>query len=123
MKASRSLHDVAYSCFLFCGLANLIIIALPLFPVDIGVLGFGVGIPLVVAALIVMPVGILVSLVVRSWPLLALSALSILVVLEIVTEYGPAAFYNATPIVYGIAVVALCGRWFAHLRSSWPPPV
>jgi hypothetical protein len=62
------------------------------------------------------------SLLIRSWPLLALSALSILFLLGIVTESDLVVNrHSPVPIVFGIVVLALCGRWFMHLRSGQSP--
>jgi hypothetical protein len=88
-----------------------------------GGLGFLVAIPLFLASLMAIVSGIVLSLRLwRDWPLITLSGMSILFLVEFFTEYGSTAFYNAVPVVYGVGVVAISGTWFLVLRRRRFPP-
>ncbi len=126
IRGNRSQYDVAYGCFLFCGLATLSISAVMYAPIDEGLKVFLLfwASPLILASLVVMLIGIVLSVRLwRHWALLILSIMSVLYVAEMVFEYGSSAFYNAVPVVYGIGVVTICGVWFLILRGKrFPPP-
>ncbi|OFW09457.1 MAG: hypothetical protein A3G20_07000 [Acidobacteria bacterium RIFCSPLOWO2_12_FULL_59_11] len=98
--------------------------AIPMDPGTAGVLGFLVAIPLALASLAALVVGVVLSLLLwRHWPLLLLSGMTVLFVAEIIAEVGPAAFYNAAPFLYGIGSLAICGIWFSVLRGkTFPVP-
>lgn len=125
MKGRRSEYDLAYGCFLLCGLMVLIISAMSAIPMDSGIaggLGFLVAIPLFLTSLVAMVSGLVLS--VRLWkdrPLVILSGMSILFIAEFLTEYGSTAFYNAVPVVYGVGVVAISSVWFLVLRRRQLP--
>lgn len=114
-------YDLAYGCFLFCGLVVLFLGILSFIPMDDGIaggLGFLVFIPLSMASLVAMVVGIGFSIrFYHHWPLVVLSLLSVLFIAEVVTEYGPAMLYNAVPILYGISACGFSLAWFLVLRK------
>ncbi|MFQ5581579.1 MAG: hypothetical protein ACE5F3_03005 [Mariprofundaceae bacterium] len=85
-----------------------------------GVLGFLVLIPLSMAALVAVFVGIGYTLrLYHHWPLVAISLLSVLLMAEVVTEYGSVMFYNASPIFYGAITSAFSLVWFVVYRKQW----
>ncbi len=116
-------YDVAYGCFLFCGVAVLLISELSFIPMDDGTaggLGFLVFIPLSLVALVAMAVGIGYTIrLYNHWPLVVLSLLSVLFIAEVVTEYGSAKLYNAVPILYGLSASGFSLAWFLILRKRW----
>jgi hypothetical protein len=120
MKRMRSEYDLAHGCFLFCGLTALIIAAMSAIPMDDGTaggLGFLVIIPLSLASLAAIVVGIVLSVRIwNEWALVILSGMSLLFIAEVFTEYGSTAFYNAVPVAYGIGVTAISVVWFLVLR-------
>ncbi|MBI1886953.1 MAG: hypothetical protein HYS19_01050 [Nitrosomonadales bacterium] len=127
MNKNRFKYDLAYGCFLFCGASALVIGVMGAIPMDSGAsggLGFLVAIPLALAFITALVVGIVLSLLLwRHWPLLLLVAMTIFFVAEIVTEAGNAAFYNAAPFLYGIGSLAICGIWFFVVRGkAFPTP-
>src|SRR5438445_514936 len=99
MKLLRSERDLAHGCFVLCGLTALIISGIGAIPMDSSTaagLGFLVAIPLFLASLGAMVVGIVLSIRNwKDWTLVLLSAISLLFVAEILTEYGSTGFYNA----------------------------
>ena len=125
VKGKRFECDLAYGCFLFCGLTALIICVMGAIPKDEGtaaLLGFFVAIPLVIASIAAMVVGIILCVRLwKKWPLVILSGMSILFIAELFTEYGSTAFYNAVPIVYGVGVLVISGLWFLVLRRRHFP--
>ena len=120
MKAGWSERDIAQGCFLLCGLTALVISGAEAISMDqntaIG-FGFFVAIPLALASLCAMLAGIALTVRNRNMMLVALSAMSLLFVAEIATEFGSIAFYRAVPLVYGFGVVAISGVWFLVLRK------
>ena len=126
MKGRRSEYDLAYGCFLFCGLTALTISAMSAIPMDSGTaggLGFLVAIPLFLASLMTIVSGIVLSVRLwKDWPLITLFGMSVLFLAEFFTEYGSTAFYNALPVVYGVGVFAISGAWFLVVRRRRFPP-
>lgn len=122
MNKYRFKYDLAYGCFLLCGASALVVGVMGSIPMNsgaAGVLGFLVAIPLAVASIAALVVGIVLSLLLwRHWPLLLLTGMTILFVAEVVTEAGTAALYNAAPFLYGIGSLAICGVWFVLLRGK-----
>jgi len=119
--AQRKKHDRAYLFFIFPGLASLAAALGGMVPMDTGSaagLGFFVLIPLALVGLITVPVGIYYSVVFwRDGVLPCLSILTILLFVEITSEAGSAAFYNATTgPVYGLASLGLEASWFFWRR-------
>ena len=96
MTETRQKYDIAYGCFLFCGVVALSISCLSFIPMDTGIaggLGFLVVIPLSMASLVAMVIGIGYTIrLYHHWPLVALSLLSVLFVAELVAEYGSIKF-------------------------------
>jgi hypothetical protein len=121
VNENRFKYDLAYGCFLFCGASALVVGIMSSIPMNsgaAGVLGFLVAIPLAVASIAALVVGIVLSLLLwRHWPLLLLTGMTILFVTEVVTEAGTTAFYNAAPFLYGIGSLAICGIWFFVVRG------
>ena len=118
------LYDVAYGCFLFCGLVLLSLSAMEYVPMDEFAAArylFVVTIPLLRAVMVVMPIGIVLGVILwQDRVLLILSVMSVLFIGVIFFEYGSSAFQNAVFIVYGIGVVVACGVWFLNLiRKLW----
>lgn len=117
--------DLAYGSFLFCGLSALSIRVMSMIPMDSGTaggLGFLVAIPLFFASLAAMVSGIVLS--VRLWQdrlLLALSGLSVLYIVQFMTEFGSTAFSNSVPVVYGVVACVSSGVWFLVLRRKRLP--
>lgn len=125
MNKNRAKYDLAYGCFSYCGFAALVVGVVSAMPMDsdaAGVFGFLLAIPLALGALAAMLVGLALSaLLWKHWPLLILSAMTILFVAEVVTEYGSVALYNIAPLIYGIGTLVISGIWFAILRAKYFP--
>jgi len=124
---NRVKYDLAYGCFLLCGVSALVVGVMGAIPMDsgaAGATGFLVAIPLAVASIAALVVGIVLSLFLwRHWPLLLLTGMTILFVAEVLTEAGTAALYNAAPFLYGVGSLAICGIWFVILRGkAFPAP-
>lgn len=120
IKSSTSKHDLAYACFLPPVIVNLISAIGTVIPMNTGVaggIGFLVLIPMTMLALVSVPTGIYLSLVLRKDIILPLlSVLTILMVVEVITEAGSVAFYNATAWVYGVLGAILVASWFLVRR-------
>lgn len=125
VNKDRSKYDLAYGCFLLCGASAIIVGVMGAIPMDsgtAGVLGFLVAIPLALASIGALVVGIVLTFLLwRHWPLPLLAGMTILFVAEIATEAGPVGFYNAVPFLYGIGSLAICGIWFSVLRARMFP--
>ena len=119
-KSPASKHDLAYACFLPPVIVSLISAASTVIPMSSGVaggIGFLVLIPLTLLALMSMPIGIYFSIVFRKDIFLPiLSALTIFMVVEVITEAGSATFYNAIAWIYGISGMILIASWFLVRR-------
>ena len=115
-------YDIAYSCFLFCGIVALLNSTLSYIPMDSGIaggLGFLVFIPLFIATLaaMVIAIGYTIKLY-HHWPLIILSILSVIFVAEVFTEYGPVMFYNIVLIVYAVSTTLISLTWFFIYRHK-----
>ncbi len=128
METSRKIrttrkHDFAYGCFLIIGFTSLFSSIISAIPMDTGLaggLGFLVLLPLSVASLVAMFVGVFLSLtILKHWPLLFLSIFSLLFLLEIITEAGSVSFYNTTGWVYGIITTGFSIGWFLFIRKKY----
>ena len=120
MVDSRRARDVAYACFLFAGLVPLFIAVLSEIPMDTGTAG-GVGllvlVPLTMAAIVAVVIGIRHTVRQwRHWPLVVCSLFSALYLVVFLTEVGPDWFRDLLPIAYGLTMVVLGLRWFLSLR-------
>lgn len=127
MNKNRFKYDLAYGCFLFCGASVLVIGVMGAIPMNSGAaggLGFLVAIPLALAFIAALVVGIVLSLLLwRHWPLPLLAAMTILLGAEVILEAGPVAFYNGVPFIYGLGSLIICGIWFTVLRGkAFPKP-
>jgi len=95
-------------------------------PVDFavrGALGFLVAVPLFLATLAAMVTGVVLGIRLRrDRALLVVSGMSLLFVVEFFTEFGSSIFYNGVVAGYGLAVVAVTGRWFLVQRGKRPAP-
>jgi hypothetical protein len=120
-----SKYDLAYGCFLLCGASALIVGVMSVSPMGTGaagVLGFLVAIPLALASIAALVVGVVLSFVLwRHWPLPLLSVMTVLFLAELVLEAGPVAIYNAVPFLYGIGTLVICGIWFSVVRGRMFP--
>lgn len=118
--AQRRKRDIAYGCFLFPAAAGLIEWMLRATPIDkeaAAVLAFLVLVPLTIAALAAIAIGVFLAIVLwRDGVLPILSILTILAVAEIATEAGSVQFYNATGPIYGTLVLLLEATWFLLRR-------
>src|SRR5207249_3931288 len=76
-------------------------------------LGFFVAIPVGIASLCALIIGLRYTIAV--WPrapLIALSVLSLLFVAEVVLELGPGTINNAVTLAYGVVATSLPVWWF-----------
>ena len=125
MKTGRLKYDFAYGCFLFCGMTALLVTLMGKAAKDdntSALLGFFLGIPLAFASFAAMVAAFVLSMMLwRHWPLLILSALTVLSVAVIALVHGSEAFYNFAAILYGLGVVAMAGLWFLVLRKRHFP--
>ena len=125
MKTGRLKYDFAYGCFSFCGMTALLITIIGKTTKDdntSALLGFFVAIPLAFASFAAMVAALVLSMMLwRHWPLLILSALTVLSVAVIALVHGSEAFYNLAAILYGLGVVAMTGLWFLVLRKRHFP--
>ena len=84
-----------------------------------GGIGILVGVPLSVAAIAAMGIGLVYSIILyRHWPFVVLSILTILFAMEIVAEFGPVGIYNLVPIIYGIITSIFWLVWVAKFRKE-----
>lgn len=115
-------HDIAYACFAFSGSVALfmgIISLVPMDPAMAGGIGILIGVPLSVAALVSMCIGLVYSIVFyKHWPFVVLSITTIAFVFEIVGEFGTIEIYNFSPIIYGIVTLIFAVLWVAKLRKG-----
>jgi hypothetical protein len=125
MKRGRLKNDMAYGCFLFCGMTALLITVFGKAAKDddtAALLGFFVAIPLALASFAAMVAALVLSAILwRHWPLLILSGLTVLSVAVVAMVRGSEAFYNSAAILYGVGVVAMTGLWFLVLRKKHFP--
>ena len=112
---------------MICGASALVVGVIGAIPMDsgqAGVLGYLVAIPLALASIAALVLGVVLSLLLwRHWPLLLLAGMTFLFVAELISEAGPVAFYNAAPFMYGIGSLAICSAWFFVVRGkAFPKP-
>ncbi len=85
-----------------------------------GGIGFLLLIPLALLALFSIPVGIVLAIQHRKDPvLMTLVVLTVLYLVEIITEAGDAKFYNTVLFLYGIVGLVLLGWWFLLGRKTY----
>lgn len=120
MNRRRGEYDLAYGCFLVCGLTALLGSLMEAVPKDEGtaaLLGFLVAIPLVFASFAALIVGTVQCIrLPNRRRLVILSGISVLFVVALFTGDGSKGFYYAISIIYGLAVVGVSGAWFLILR-------
>ena len=125
MKTGRLKYDLAYGCFLFCGMMALLVTVIGKAAKDdntSALLGFFVAIPLAFASFVAVVAALVLSMMLwRHWPLLILSALTVLSAAVVALVHGSEAFYNSAAILYGVGVVAMTGLWFLVLRKRHFP--
>ena len=113
-------YDVAYGCFLFCGLVSLLFMIGSFVPMSNGVaamLGIGVGVPLMIISIVAMIVGIGFTIFLRHHkPLVILSLLTVFVAFVIATQFVPAVLVL---VPYAVLTIGLSCRWFFFLRKRW----
>lgn len=125
MAKTRGMYDFTYGCFLFCGVSILLIYILGIIPIPMdsgaaGYIGFLVLIPLSMVSLLAMVFGIGASIwLYHHRPFVIMSILSVLLIAEVIYEYGPVSFYNMSPLFYGVITCILSLKWFFRLRSKW----
>lgn len=124
-QSDRMGHHLAYLCFLSPILLSIVAGLSQMMTLDIGTAG-GVGflilIPLALLALVSVPAGIILSLRYRKdYVLLILAFITILYVVEILTEAGTVQFYNLTLSIYGISGSIFVASWFLYRRKRYYP--
>lgn len=121
MNKHISKYDFAYGLFFICGLLILILGIVSIIPVDLNTaaaLGFSVGIPLTMISLLLMVIAILYTVFLRrNKPLVGLSLITILFIIEMLGEYGPPFLYNVSPIIYGTVSITITILWFLVYRK------
>jgi len=127
MKTRRLEHDLAYGCFLLCGLTVLSVSIIRTSYTDADWAG-GAGaillllLPFLLASSAAMLVAVVLSIRLwRQWPLLVLAGISILLIPTLFTRYGSTAFHTVIDIVYGVVVTVMSGLWFLVLRRRSQP--
>src|SRR5436189_3717458 len=97
MKTGRLKYDLAYGCFLFCGMIALLVTVIGKAAKDdntSALLGFFVAIPLAFASFVAVVAALVLSMMLwKHWPLLVLSALTVLSVAVVALVHGSEAFY------------------------------
>ena len=121
----RKARDRAYGCFLIPGawaLCVTIATFSTLTPPTAAGLGYFVLLPLGLAAMVTIPVGIVLTLKVDPDPALALLAVAtIAVVAAICGDYTSAVVVMTLLFtIYGLLVFALAGWWFLVRRKNLP---
>ena len=113
--------DFVYGCFLVCGLIILILAFVSIIPVDSNTavgLGFFVAIPLTMLLLFIMFIAVLSTIFFRrNGQLIILSIITLLLVIELIGEFGPPFLYEASPIIYAIVTFTITISWFFVYRK------
>jgi len=119
-RPNRKSYGIAYGSFLLCGLFALFTGLASLIPASsgwAGGIGFLVILPLSFLVFAAWCTGIWQTIVLPKQPLLtALALFSVCYILEIMTEFGPAPFYNAANWVYGAITIIVSLYWFLIQR-------
>lgn len=125
---ARSKHDLAYGCFLVPWAACLIAVTVP---TDIGTTGFFVLMPLMIASLAAIPIGVFYFVVFwRNGGLPLLSILTIIMIAVVLTAMygqlarGSVADSSGAPygmlLLIGISVLIIEACWWLFRRRSYP---
>ncbi|NHN38991.1 hypothetical protein G8764_16905 [Pseudomaricurvus alcaniphilus] len=114
-------HDIAYACFIPPGLVYLIGGIAPYLAMDTGTAG-GVGflilIPLALAALTSVPLGLYYSLPFwRDRVLVFLAVITLIMLVQLFAEWGPVKFRNLAGLLYGVTVLLIEASWFLLRRG------
>ena len=120
-------RDAAYGCFLFAGLVEVAVAVVSSIPMGTGTaggLGLLVFVPLVIAALLTMVAGTVLTVSVRNEAVLwLLAGLTVARLAQFFAEWGPVAFRNAAPLIYGAVAVLSSVWWFGvRRRKSFSTP-
>ncbi len=115
--------DLAYGAYLFSGLVVVLVAVISILPVGsnmAGGVGFLLLIPLSVMGLLMISIALWKTVVLANQPVLwGLALLSLLFVIEAVTEFGPPALYNAVTVFYSLVAVLLPLNWFVIVRKKY----
>jgi hypothetical protein len=116
-------YDIAYSSFLICGVVVLLTAITSLIPMSTGTagsIGFLILIPLSIISAIALLVGLLYAIRLRQhMPLTVLAILSVLFVVEVISEFGPSLFYNSVNWIYGSIAIFMPLWWFFIKRKDY----
>lgn len=118
---ARSKHDIAYGCFLVPMAACLIAAiggAVRMNDANAAGIGFFVLIPLTLASLAAIPVGVFYSILCRDGFVLLLSALTLILIAAFIA--GAESIMEFGGAVYGILVLIIEGRWWFFRRRAYP---
>lgn len=117
-------YDLAYGCFTFCGFVALLIGLFTFLPFGFGAAG-GFGylllIPLTAMSFgaILVGIGFAIRLY-RHWPLALLALLSLLLIAEVITEFGSVLWFNLAPLLYGAVACGFGVAWLCYFRRRLP---
>ncbi|MBR9910652.1 MAG: hypothetical protein GYB33_09925 [Gammaproteobacteria bacterium] len=114
-------HDIAYACFIPPGLVYLIGGIAPYLAMDTGTAG-GVGflilIPLALAVLASVPLGLYYSLLFwRDRVLVFLAVITLIMLVQLFAELGSVKFRNLVGLLYGVTVLLIETNWFLMRRG------
>ena len=118
-------YDVAYGCFLFCGLVSLLYLVMiadfiPMSTQTALLIGLVVAFPLMIVSIVAMVVGISLTIFLRHHkPLVILTFLTVIVAFVIPTQFGPEVLHALVLILYIVMTIGLSFRWFLILRKRW----
>jgi len=126
MRRTRGKYDLAYACFLLFGSTFMSLSIFRASYTDAEWAGGAGGIllillPLILASLAAMLVGVVLSIGLEH-PFLMVLAVTGAAPVAGFAGYGSREFQHFAPIVYGMAVAAMSGLWFAVLRKRHFPP-
>ena len=116
-------YDIAYGSFLFCGVVVFLIAITSLIPMSSGTaggIGFLIFVPLSVVTIVVLFIGLWHTVVLqKQMALTVLAVMSVLFVVETMTEFGSPYFYNSVNWIYGSIAILLPLRWFFIKRNDY----
>jgi len=122
-KRLRKQLNTAYGCFLFCGLMILFTIILSYIPMDngtAGTIGFLILVPLFLIWLITNIAGLWLAI--KLWhysEFRILTCTTLIVIIEMLSEAGPAELYNTVLLLYAVITTILPLRWFFVRRKQF----
>ncbi len=119
-------YDLAYGAYLFFGLVILLVAVISIIPTDSGMaggMGFLLLIPLSLMGFVMLLVGLWKTVGLGRQPMLwVLALVAVLFLVEAVTEWGSAAFYNALTVFACLVTISLPLYWFVFARKRFQPP-